>query len=136
MSTINILIDITEEQEHYLSSSARIRGISRTQLIRSVVENVLNDQLVLSILDDGDRPGPATAPLRRHRGPGRPRTEEAVPKDKLFDAVPKRRAPSVPTRIPPNANTFSFRKVAAKTRRQLEAELQQAVLNTGGELIE
>ncbi len=41
-----------DERLNYLIASARLRNMSRTRLIRTLVETVLNDQLIQSILDD------------------------------------------------------------------------------------
>ncbi len=41
-----------DERLNYLLASARLRNMSRTRLIRTVVETVLNDQLIQSVLDD------------------------------------------------------------------------------------
>lgn len=46
--------DINTPEGRYLDSSARIRKTSRSQLIKKVLEIVLNDQLILSILDDAE----------------------------------------------------------------------------------
>ena len=38
----------------YLQKAAKARGISRTKLVRVVMEKVVRDELVLKILDDDD----------------------------------------------------------------------------------
>lgn len=41
-----------EERNHYLETAARLRGMTRTRLIRRVLNKVLDDQLILAVLDD------------------------------------------------------------------------------------
>ncbi len=58
------MVDVPHESEQYLTSSARIRGVSRTRLIKRMVELILVDKMILSILDDGDRPKAERAAAR------------------------------------------------------------------------
>jgi hypothetical protein len=126
---INVCIEINGESEHYLESSARMRGISRTMLVRRVIEIILNEQMILSILDDNDAPGPKTAaPKKRGNAPhvhDAPKYSKP-PRDRLFDAVAQHRVPII-TRV--RAKTG---KPSAMSRAQMEEDLRQAVLNTGG----
>ncbi len=126
--SLNIVVDVPEDAKHYLESSARLRGISRTMLMRRVLETVLLEKLVLSVLDDGDA---APTPVK----PGRPATNDKPPRDKLFDAVVKR-APSVPQSKPVRTVAPYRNYKPPQTRADLQRELQQAVLNTGGSLVE
>ena len=122
---VAVQVDISGEHEQYIISSARVRNVSVAQLARRILVTVVEDKMVLGILDDDDRPSAKTKPQgrkqRRAYG-GRP------PADKLFtgltSSVPQR------TRIP-----YCGKRAAPKTREELARELQQAVLNTGGELV-
>jgi hypothetical protein len=49
---LQIVVDTKPEDENYIKSSARIRHISKTELIRRVVETTIKDQMFLAILDD------------------------------------------------------------------------------------
>jgi hypothetical protein len=53
----------------YLQEAAKKRGISRTKLVRIVMERVVKDELVLEILDDDDqvRNEPRKPKYRRFR---------------------------------------------------------------------
>lgn len=48
----NVVIPIETE---YLEEAARVRRISRTRLVQIVMEKIVTDQLVTSVLDDCDR---------------------------------------------------------------------------------
>jgi len=48
----NIVIGI---ETAYLQDCAKKRGVSRTYLVRTVMEKVISDQLVTAILDDGEQ---------------------------------------------------------------------------------
>jgi hypothetical protein len=52
MTVKNVVVPLEIE---YLQEAARKRGISRTKLVRVVMEKVVRDELVLEILDDDDR---------------------------------------------------------------------------------
>lgn len=53
----NLKIELVNERDrNYVESSARIRRVSRQILLERVVEVVLRDQMILSILDDDSRP--------------------------------------------------------------------------------
>ena len=58
------------EQNQYISSCARIRGICVTALMARIVEVICRDQLVLSILDDeGDhKRRPSEHAFRKQKG--------------------------------------------------------------------
>jgi hypothetical protein len=134
-ATITVQYVIPEDVREYLEANARVRGVSQTQLMRKVMEYVLRDRMILSILDDADRPGPKTAPIRNTRGP---RTIPAM--TPLAEAREKqlRRAPPVVQRKVPvgNAQTFSFKCKVEMTKSELQEQLRQAVLNTGGVEVE
>lgn len=55
MSIFNFQITVPDDCEHYLESSARLRGTSRTNLLRHVVLAVLRDHLIMSVLDDDNK---------------------------------------------------------------------------------
>jgi hypothetical protein len=52
MTVKNVVVPLETE---YLQEAARKRGISRTKLVRVVMEKVVRDELVHEILDDDDR---------------------------------------------------------------------------------
>jgi hypothetical protein len=52
MTVKNVVVPLEIE---YLQEAANKRGISRTRLVRVVMEKVVMDELVLKILDDDDR---------------------------------------------------------------------------------
>lgn len=66
---LNILLDLTEEQQNYLSSCARIRGISHTRLVISLVKLACDDQLIGNILDDDAKVQPGSHFRRLNRRP-------------------------------------------------------------------
>jgi hypothetical protein len=49
---VKLTFKLTEENINYLSASARIRRTSKQDLIRRVIGQVLDDQLILAVLDD------------------------------------------------------------------------------------
>ena len=56
------------EETEYLQQVAKKRGISRTRLVRLVMEKVVSDELVLDILDEDEmRPAPPQPKYRRFR---------------------------------------------------------------------
>jgi hypothetical protein len=71
----NVVVPLEIE---YLQEAAKKRGISRTKLVRVVMERVVKDELVLEILDDDDqvRNEPRKPKYRRfrERNPDRDRT--------------------------------------------------------------
>jgi hypothetical protein len=62
----NVVVPLEIE---YLQEAAKKRGISRTKLVRVVMERVVKDELVLEILDDDDqvRSEPRKPKYRRFR---------------------------------------------------------------------
>lgn len=61
---------------NYLDASARIRRTSRAVLVETIFKIILSDQLILSVLDDGDSPGTrCRVDGRRNNGRGRPRKQ-------------------------------------------------------------
>jgi hypothetical protein len=51
MTVKNVVVPLEIE---YLQEAAKVRGISRTKLVRVVMEKVVRDELVPKILDDED----------------------------------------------------------------------------------
>lgn len=102
MTKINLQYEVKPEHEAYLETSARLRGMSRSALVYKLMTLILQDQMVLSILDDGGELNPRPAP-----GPsaGRP----MPPQTNLYTAVRKRYNP---------------------TKSEMQEDLRQAVLNT------
>ncbi|MET4477988.1 hypothetical protein [Bradyrhizobium sp. F1.13.3] len=68
MATKNIVVPLEVE---YLEKAAKKRGISRTKLVRFVMEKVVNDELVPAILGDDDLSNvePPPQKYRRFRNP-------------------------------------------------------------------
>lgn len=60
----NLQIRLDEPQDNYLSASARIRKVSRSVLLGAVVKAILDDQLILSVLDDNSAPMPLSKRTR------------------------------------------------------------------------
>jgi len=125
--TVTIQVRIPADRQHYVESSARIRSISQTQLLRRAMDYVLQDQLLLSILDDGDRPSPKTAPIRNTRNMpfSRVKTPRKMVEDATIEVVHRK------TKFNPPA-TFRARHADLRTRAEMLADLHAAVLNTGG----
>ncbi len=119
--SINVVIDVPHDAEYYLESSARLRCVSRTALIRRLVETILEEKLILSVLDDDDKP--TEKKVTKH-GSGVKR--DMPPKDKLYDAL-KKHAPPVPHFPRTTVKRTNHEKM---TRAVMERELRQAVLNT------
>jgi hypothetical protein len=69
MTIKNVVVPLEIE---YLQEAAKKRGISRTKLIRVVMEKVVSDELVLDILDDDNqvRHEPPQPKYRRFRKEG------------------------------------------------------------------
>ena len=63
MTVKNVVIPLEIE---YLQEAAKVRGISRTKLVRVVMEKVVRDELVPKILDD-DGVSHAGPPQQRYR---------------------------------------------------------------------
>lgn len=114
MTQINMLYVVEPTREEYLDSSARLRGISRTKLFRRLLDVILKDQMILSVLDDADKPSVLKEGERRRN----------VPKPTVFAGT---------TSAPARAAPVYVRKVhKTRTKSELYADLQLAVLNTGG----
>lgn len=61
------LIKIPDKHEAYFDACARIRDISKTALFAKLIEVIGRDQLVLSVLDDDSKPGPAKKGAHHYR---------------------------------------------------------------------
>ncbi len=110
-------IDIpSPDNMHYLESSARLRNMSKQKLVRALINVILNDQMILSVLDD-DRD---VVPREQMIPPERTRR---LP-DKIFDAVTPR-----PTRFNPSIRP---RRAASPeyTKNELRDQIAQAMANT------
>lgn len=121
MAFVNVMLNVPPELEHYLESSARIRNISRAQILRKAMEFILRDKMFLSIFDDDDKPNLKTA----RKGRGRTHGSTTRPLDNLFDTT---RSYSVPQK---RTKQWGAPRVPELT----QDDLRQAVLNTGGELV-
>ena len=67
MTIKNVVIPLEVE---YLQRAAKERGISRTKLIRVVMQKVVRDELVPQLLDDDDLVEPRQQRYRRFRHSG------------------------------------------------------------------
>jgi hypothetical protein len=71
-----IHFNFNEEQINYLEAAARLRGVMPSVIVRRVMNAVLTDQMILAILDDGDKPRMSPYDnLRRRRRPRVPTNE-------------------------------------------------------------
>lgn len=61
---LHLTLDAETARGDYLAAAARLRGVSRTHLLRKLVDKVLDDQLILAVMDDGERQMP---PKRKAR---------------------------------------------------------------------
>lgn len=67
MSTPLLLkLSLTDEQRSYLMKAAFARETTEISVLRAVIETALDDKLLLSVLDDDDKPSLAT---RQRKGP-------------------------------------------------------------------
>lgn len=122
---IHITIAVPPDAEHYLDSSARLRNMSKAELLRRVVDIVLKDCMILSVLDDADDVTKATAPSRPV---GRPNKAMQKPADKVFNDVTRTPVPAPKAWA---ATTHTRRKNASeRTKAEMYADLRQAVENT------
>lgn len=55
---LQLKLDAGSPRGDYLAAAARLRRMSRWHLLHKVVDKVLDDQLILAVMDDGDRPKP------------------------------------------------------------------------------
>jgi hypothetical protein len=62
MAIKNVVIPLEVE---YLQAAARVRGISRTKLVRVVMQKVIREELVPQLLDDDDLTEPLQPRYRR-----------------------------------------------------------------------
>jgi hypothetical protein len=65
-------VKLSRAEQEYLSTCARIRGISITRLLSRLVTDITKDQLVLSILDDESKQSPECLPGEQGRSRYRP----------------------------------------------------------------
>lgn len=82
--TINAQLDVTCGDVSYLDACCRIRGVGRTKLVRRLLDYVLQDRLVESVLDDGGVWDNADQSTRRpyrvgYEAPEREAPPEAAP---------------------------------------------------------
>lgn len=105
----------------YLELASRTRGLSKTETLRRVVDVVLREQMIRAVLDDGDRYYHEDVPRRRRE-----------PAATLGNRIAGRAQP--PATIVPRQTRFRRGSGPEPTKAQMEDELRQAVLNTGGRL--
>lgn len=123
---MRLSIDIPDDLIPYLEASARLRHTSYTSLARKVLYTVLRDQMVLAILDDGDEIV-QSKPLSNVQ---QARHDERAARIKVReDKAEAQRAAKAHKKTQYNP-TMVLRRPTPKTKSELQAELQQAVLNT------
>ncbi len=66
MAIKNVVIPLEVE---YLQAAAKERGVSRTKLVRAVMQKVIREELVPQLLDDDDLTEPPPEKYRRFRNP-------------------------------------------------------------------
>lgn len=54
---MRVTIDLDDAASHYLQSSARIRRVSAIELVKRIVGTVVEEQMILSVLDDDSERG-------------------------------------------------------------------------------
>ena len=64
MAIKNVVIPLEVE---YLQAAAKERGVSRTKLVRAVMQKVIREELVPQLLDDDDLTEPLQERYRRFR---------------------------------------------------------------------
>ena len=70
---MNLPFSPSPDQLKYLRSSARIRQVTKRELLCALIGKILDDQLVLAVMDDADKyPAPLPKPFdsaheRMHR---------------------------------------------------------------------
>jgi hypothetical protein len=70
---MNLPFSPSPDQLKYLRSSARIRQVTKRELLCALIGKILDDQLVLAVMDDADKyPAPLPKPFdsareRTHR---------------------------------------------------------------------
>ena len=64
MAIKNVVIPLEVE---YLQAAAKERGVSRTKLVRAVMQKVIREELVPQLLDDDDLTEPRQEKYRRFR---------------------------------------------------------------------
>jgi len=67
MKQFTFKADITEEDVNYLENSASIRRTSVSKIVRRIVETVIRDRLILSVLDDESKPSPGKTYVKAGR---------------------------------------------------------------------
>lgn len=63
---MQVNIDLSFDELEYLKAAARLRWTKKGELVVRLVHKLLEDQLILAVLDDGDRTPPAGALKRKH----------------------------------------------------------------------
>lgn len=118
MKTVSV--EISNEILPYLEQEATIRRVSLTKLVRLLIDTIGRDQCVLAVLDDGGLPIVPSVGERRRNVPSveRPAAPPRSRQELAFN--PQNFGPS--TRRRP------------QTRSEMEADLRQALLNSGGRL--
>ena len=146
---INLVLD--EVQNQYLVDAAVARDVSRTQLIRRLVDVVLSERAFAQVLRDDDAPSDRTSGGRR-RWPSRksvyvskpkmeePRRTRERPADKTEEiATPRQYDPDARhplLNLRRGSTTIAPRSASARTRAEMEADLRTAIINTGGVLVD
>ncbi len=112
----------------YMEASARLRNTSVTRMMTRVVHTILYDQMILATLDDNN----AVVAVQPTTHVEKVRVERRKEKKEAAAAVVEHRK----TRFNPPIHTLRRRSANERTRAEMQADLQRAVLNTGGELVD
>lgn len=119
MTTINIEFLEGTSETRYLDACANIRGITKTRLLRNLMEVIMKDQMVEAILDDADDLDGAKAKKAKARSH-------------------TTKAPVLPSSMPharPTTYYGASKRKYQPTKAELREQLTQAVVNTGGQRI-
>ena len=52
---IDTVIQLTEEENQYLETCARMRRISKSKMVRRLLKVIMEDQMIASVMDDADK---------------------------------------------------------------------------------
>jgi hypothetical protein len=123
-----VKIEIPNASIEYLESSARIRRTSPTGLIERLVAIALYDQMILSILDDEDE----VVHLTNAADTILEQTREKARREKIASRPTVRYRKS---KYNPSIG-IAPRKASVLTKSEMQNDLRNAVLNTGGVVVE
>lgn len=56
MKMLTFSVPISDQDDEYLASCARIRKMNKNDLVTQIINTVAHDQMVLSVMDDNSQP--------------------------------------------------------------------------------